>query len=189
MEDNEIITRLNNSDKKAFEYLFHKYYKPLVAYAYRMVELDDAEEIVQELFVWIWEKKEQFGINSSLNNYMFKAVYLRCLSCLQRNIVKQRRDNFFWQAQNTYAETPFESYEVQELLAKIEQALQRLPESYREAFIMQRFHGKSYKQIAQELGISAKTVDYRIQKARKILSDEMNEYFMALLLFNIFNPG
>lgn len=187
MKDTEIVSLLNHGDKKAYNSLFCEYYKPLVAYAYRMVELDDAEDIVQELFMWIWEKRERFSIVSSLNNYMFRAVYLRCLLCIQNNRNKRRKDNLYWQPQDFHAETPLEYFETKELLAKIEQALQRLPSDYREAFMMQRFHGMSYKQIAQELGVSAKTVDYRIQKARKMLSKDLDDYLVAAFLLNLCN--
>lgn len=188
MKDTELVSLLNCGDKKAYNLLFCKYYKPLVAYAYRMVELDDAEDIVQELFLWIWEKREQFIITSSFSNYVFRAVHLRCLLCIQNNKNKQRKDNLYWQPQDLYAETPLEYFETKELLEKIEQTLQRLPKNYREAFIMQRFHGMSYKEMAQELGVSVKTVDYRIQKAKKMLSKDLSDYLVAVFLLNFSNP-
>lgn len=186
-DDTELVALLNESSKKAFNDLFHKYYKPLVAYAYRLVELQDAEEIVQSLFVWIWEKRKQLQINTSLNNYMFKAVHLRCLSCIQSNQTKRRKESSYWQMQDIYAETPLDYFEVQELVTKIEDALQRLPKDYKEAIMMQRFHGKSYKEIALELGVSAKAVDYRIQKATKLLSKDLEDYFPLFLFITTYS--
>lgn len=186
-DNTELVALLNESSKKAFNDLFRKYYKPLVAYAYRLVELQDAEEIVQSLFVYIWEKRKQLQINTSLNNYMFKAVHLRCLSCIQSNQTKRRKESSYWQMQDIYTETPLDYFEVQELVTKIEDALQRLPKDYKEAFMMQRFHGKSYKEIALELGVSAKTVDYRIQKVTKLLSKDLGDYFPLFLFITTYS--
>jgi len=186
-DDTELVSLLNEGNRKAFNGLFHKYYKPLVAYAYRLVELQDAEEIVQDLFVWIWEKRKQLQISSSLNNYMFKAVHLRCLSCIQSKQMKRRKESFFWQMQDIYAETPLDYFEVQELVAKIDDALQRLPKDYKDAFMMQRFHGMSYKEIAHEFSVSTKTVDYRIQKATKLLSKDLGDYFPLFLFVTTYS--
>ena len=70
----------NTEIKKAFDTLFRRYYPMLCAYGHRFVELEDAEEIVEDSLLWIWENRETLVIESSLNSYLFKMVYRRALN-------------------------------------------------------------------------------------------------------------
>ena len=75
-------------------------------------------------------------------------------------------------------------YQLEELRENIRRAVEELPELYREAFEMNRFENRTYKEIAEELGISAKTVDYRIQQSLKILRVKLNDYLPLILFLN-----
>ncbi len=119
-------------------------------------------------------------IESSPKNYLFKAVKNRCLTLINRNELKQQIVNTLyadWQSQ--YEDPDF--YVVEELTRNIEAALSRLPESYREAFEMNRFQNMTYNEIAQKLNVSSKTVDYRIQQALKLLRVELKDYLPLLM--------
>lgn len=175
-----LLNSIKEGDKKAFDILFHKYYKPLCAYAYRWVELSDAEEIVQNLFLWIWENRETLIIKTVLSAYLFRAVYLRCLSCIEQRELKRRVETLYWQNKET--SSYIMDISMDELLGKLHEAIIRLPESYRQAFILHRFKNKSYKEIAADLNVSSKTIDYRIQQALKLLKENLKEYFPVLFL-------
>ncbi len=181
-QDNLLLIALCQSDEKAFDSLFRKYYKPLCAYAFRFVELNDAEEIVQDLLLWLWENRDTFSVKSSLSSYLFRAVYHRCLSCIEQKEVKQRVEQIFWERQSDEIPSGIDDFQILELIRKIHEAIEKLPESYRESFIMHRFKDKSYKEIATQLNISTKTVDYRIQQALKLLKEDLKDYFSILLL-------
>lgn len=75
-------------------------------------------------------------------------------------------------------------YQFEELQALLRKAIQDLPENYREAFIMHRFQHKNYKEIAELLKVSSKTIDYRIQQALKILRDKLKDYLPLFLLLS-----
>lgn len=181
-QDKELLSRLNDGDKRAFNVVFHKYYKPLSAYAYRFVELADAEEIVQDILLWLWENRASFAIQTSLSSYLFHAVYHRCLSCIEQKSVKQRVETRYWQLRTTDIPSDADAFQVDELLARIHRAIEQLPPTYREAFILHRFKDNSYKEIALQLNVSPKTVDYRIQQALKLLRADLKDYFPLLLL-------
>lgn len=180
--DDILFQSIRNGDKKAFDALFINYYPILCTYAKQYVDFEEGQEIVQDVMVWFWENREMQIIESSPKSYLFKAVKNRCLTLISRNEVKQRIVNSLHESvQHLYEDPDF--YVVEELTAKIEEALKNLPDTYREAFELNRFQNLTYNEIAQRLNISPKTVDYRIQQALKLLRRELKDYLPAVLLF------
>lgn len=179
--DNDfLLSAVQRGDQKAFDTLFRRYYPMLCAYGHRFVELEDAEEIVEDSLLWIWENRETLVIESSLNSYLFKMVYRRALNKLAHIDATQRADTrFYEEMQEMLQDTDL--YQVEELTQRIKDAIATLPESYRETFVMHRFRDMSYKEIAEILGISPKTVDYRIQQALKQLRVDLKDYLPLLL--------
>ena len=150
--DNDfLLSAVQRGDQKAFDTLFRRYYPMLCAYGHRFVELEDAEEIVEDSLLWIWENRETLVIESSLNSYLFKMVYRRALNKLAHIDATQRADTrFYEEMQEMLQDTDY--YQIEELAKRIEDAVAALPESYREAFVMHRFRDMSYKEIAETLG-------------------------------------
>lgn len=179
--DNDfLLSAVQRGDQKAFDTLFRRYYPMLCAYGHRFVELEDAEEIVEDSLLWIWENRETLVIDSSLNSYLFKIVYRRALNKLAHIDATQRADTrFYEEMQEMLQDTDY--YQIEELAKRIEDAVAALPESYREAFVMHRFRDMSYKEIAETLGVSPKTIDYRIQQALKQLRVDLKDYLPLLL--------
>ena len=182
--DNTLYASIQKGDKAAFNTLFLKYYPMLCAYGKQFVELEDAEEVVQDIMLWLWENREMQVFDTSLQQYLFRAVRNRCLTLINKNMLKQRISNVLHEEmQEVFGDPDF--YVVEELTQRIEEAISRLPESYRVAFEMNRFQNKTYQEIASELGVSAKTVDYRIQQALKILRVELKDYLPLVILVTI----
>ena len=179
--DNDfLLSAVQRGDQKAFDTLFRRYYPMLCAYGHRFVELEDAEEIVEDSLLWIWENRETLVIESSLNSYLFKMVYRRALNKLAHIDATQRADTrFYEEMQEMLQDTDY--YQIEELAKRIEDAVAALAESYREAFVMHRFRDMSYKEIAETLGVSPKTIDYRIQQALKQLRVDLKDYLPLLL--------
>ena len=179
--DNDfLLSAVKRVYQKAFDTLFRRYYPMLCAYGHRFVELEDAEEIVEDSLLWIWENRETLVIESSLNSYLFKMVYRRALNKLAHIDATQRADTrFYEEMQEMLQDTDY--YQIEELAKRIEDAVAALPESYREAFVMHRFRDMSYKEIAETLGVSPKTIDYRIQQALKQLRVDLKDYLPLLL--------
>lgn len=179
--DNDfLLSAVQRGDQKAFDTLFRRYYPMLCASGHRFVELEDAEEIVEDSLLWIWENRETLVIESSLNSYLFKMVYRRALNKLAHIDATQRADTrFYEEMQEMLQDTDY--YQIEELAKRIEDAVAALPESYREAFVMHRFRDMSYKEIAETLGVSPKTIDYRIQQALKQLRMDLKDYLPLLL--------
>ena len=179
--DNDfLLSAVQRGDQKAFDTLFRRYYPMLCAYGHRFVELEDAEEIVEDSLLWIWENRETLVIESSLNSYLFKMVYRRALNKLAHIDATQRADTrFYEEMQEMLQDTDY--YQIEELAKRIEDAVAALRESYLEAFLMHRFRDMSYKEIAETLGVSPQTIDYRIQQALKQLRVDLKDYLPLLL--------
>lgn len=181
LTDKQLYTSIQQGNKGAFDALFIRYYATLCAYARSFVSLEDAEEAVQDTMLWMWENRQTNDIQSSLHHYLFRAVKNKCFTLINRNCLRYQIENILTVEMQEVFEDP-DFYILEELTQKIEKAIRNLPESYRIAFEMNRFQNKTYQEIAAELNVSPKTVDYRIQQALKLLRIELKDYLPLLLL-------
>ena len=180
-EERFLLSAMQHGDIKAYGVLFRRYYPMLCAYATKFVELKDAEEIVQDVMLWLWENRETQTFETSLSQYLFKTVYHRAINLIVRHRSQLRADTLFYEnMQEMLQDTDF--YQLEELQRRIREAVDALPPAYREAFVMHRFDNKSYKEIAEVLQVSPKTVDYRIQQALKQLRITLKDYLPLILL-------
>jgi RNA polymerase sigma-70 factor (ECF subfamily) len=163
-------------DTDVFDLLFTKYYPILCAYARSFVSAEDAEEVVQDVMLWMWENRAFQKTETSLPQYLFRAVKNKCLTLINRELLKnQVKQRFASEMLDLFNDSDF--YVFDELTQKVEETIELLPESYRIAFELHRFHDKTYQEIATELNVSVKTVDYRIQQALKILRVQLKDFF------------
>ena len=189
-EETYLLTALSKGEQSAFNSIFRKYYPILCAYGSRLVGLEDAKEIAEETMIWLWEHRESHVIETSLGSYLLKCVYRRALNQIRRNEIKGMADtHFFNEMQEMMQDADF--YQFQELSRRIKEAVDALPESYREVFIMHRFQEKTYREIAEQLNIPTKTVDYRMQQALKQLRKDLRDYlpFLVFILTKSMFPG
>ena len=180
-EERFLLSAMQHGDLKAYGVLFRRYYPMLCAYATKFVELKDAEEIVQDVMLWLWENRKTQTFETSLSQYLFKTVYHRAINLIVRHQSQLRADTLFYEnMQEMLQDTDF--YQFEELQKKIKEAVDALPPAYREALVMHRFENKSYKEIAELLQVSPKTVDYRIQQALRQLRITLKDYLPLILL-------
>jgi RNA polymerase sigma-70 factor (ECF subfamily) len=180
------MKKIQSGDAKAFEMLFHQYYGHLCLFATKILNNDAAaEEVVQEFFVKIWEKKEQLSIETSVKNYLFRAVKNQCLNYIKHNFVKE---NYIKTKENeNQLEIDFEENYVEvDLAKKIKESIDSLPEKRREIFRLSREEGLKYREIAQKLNISIKTVEAQMGLAIKNLREKLKDYNHFLMLFCTF---
>ena len=180
VDDNSLITLLQQGDKDAYRQLFIKYYSPLCEYASQYISDDDSEELVQELMLSLWEARENLVIETSLKSYLFISTKHRCLNAIRKNQYHERIHNQRYEKRKDQFEDP-DYYFVTELTDNIHKAIENLPETYRETFTLSRFGEKTNVQIAEKLGISVKTVEYRISQALKILRIKLKDYLPLLI--------
>lgn len=167
----------------AFEQLFRKHYPVLCGYATKYVwDPDQAEEIVQDLFYNIWQKKNNLNIDISIEAYLFRAVRNSCLNYLKHQRIRQQHaDNVKSDSLSgqVSSDNPVETLELQ---VKIDEAVEALPPERQKIFRLSRYEGLKYKEIADQLGLSVKTVEAQMGKALKTLRENLSEYLVVLLL-------
>lgn len=165
-------------DSSSFEELFRSYFTPLMMFARKiLVDEDDAREVVHKVFIALWEKREKVDLTTSLKSYLFTSVHNRSLNVL-RDRKKFSDEELPDLAGDWDVSTQIESMELEE---KIREAIQSLPEKCRQVFELNRFEGLKYSEIAQQLGISVKTVENQMSKALKILREKLAHYMTLLL--------
>lgn len=159
----------------AFEVLFERYYVVLCAYGRQYVDGDVAENVVQDVMMWVWENRRSLTRDMNLRGYLYRAVKNRCMSHIDHLAVKSKA---FGTIRNNMADKfdDVDTYAVEELKRNIESALVDMPRTYREAFELNRFQRKTYDEIAEGLSISPKTVAYRIQQAVGFLRKRLKDY-------------
>ena len=140
--DKQLYISMQQGNKKAFDTLFIKYYAMLCAFARSFVSLEDAEEVVQDTMLQIWENRKTNHIDSSVHHYLFKAVKNKCYTLMTRNSLRFQIENILTPDIQELFEDP-DFYIIEELTQKIEKAILNLPESYRVAFEMHRFQNKT----------------------------------------------
>ena len=170
-------------DKQLLEQLFRELFIPLCNFAKGFVmDGDAAKEIVKDVFINLWNKKETIEQEKSVKAYLFQSVRNRSLNYIRDH--KKFRSHYL--DLEIELEIPTEEYDFlvgEETQRKIETAIQKLPEKCREVFELNRFEEMKYNDIAAKLGISVKTVEVHMSKALKILREELKDLLVLLLLF------
>lgn len=180
-EDTYLLIALRRGELMAFDSIFKKYYPILCAYGNRFVEYEEAKEIAGDAILWLWEHRETLQIETSLGRYLLKSVYRRSLNCIKQKQLKNHADTMYYEEMEKLIQD-VEAYQFQELSKRVKEAIDTLPASYREAFVMHRFTKKSYKEIAESSEVSIKTIAYRIQQATKLLRKELADLLTVLVV-------
>ncbi len=173
-----LINRLLEGDALAFSIIFSAYYKDLVMFAMKFTrELADAEDIVQEIFVKLWEDHEVIHIHSSLKSYLLKSVQNKSINWLKhKKIISIYSSNA--RERSTLFENSTDNYLLQsELQEQIDKALAKLPGKMSEAFRMNRYKGMKYKEISKVMNVSERTIEVYIGKALASLRNYLKDYF------------
>lgn len=165
-----------------FEQVFKSHFKALHAYACTILKDESqAEELVQHVFFKLWEKKEQVNITQSVQAYLYRSVYNECLNYLKHQKVKKAHQSHTLYTSGSASEPVSKGLVAKELQQKINEALKQLPEQCRTIFQMSRFEELKYREIAEKLNLSIKTVENQMGKALKIMRMQLVEYLPALL--------
>lgn len=184
------IQLLKAGDNKAFERIFKQYFKSLHSYALMFLKDEAlAEEAVQNVFVRIWEKKDQLNVLGSLKAYLYRAVHNESLNYLKHQKVRADYQLHYSNTMEEAQEQTEGKVIASELEKQILSALNDLPQQCRLIFQMSRFEQLKYQEIADQLGLSIKTVENQMGKALKIMRLKLTEFLplILLILFDLFN--
>ena len=184
LENETINTLLAQRDETAFEQVFKTHFKRLHAYAFTILRDEvEAEEMVQQVFFKLWERNENLSLSGPVSAYLYRAVHNESLNYLKHQKVRSNHQLHIAYSMKHEAEHPAKKIMAGELEKKIHSALNDLPEQCRTIFQMSRFDEMKYREIADKLGISVKTVENQMGKALKLLREKLVDFLVFILLF------
>lgn len=183
LDEGSLIPLLVKRNEKAFEQVLKAHFKNLHAYAVTILKDDAAaEEMVQNIFFKLWERPENLSITGSVAAYLYRAVYNESLNHLKHIKVRQKHQSYVLYQMKNETESAAKKISLKELESRLHKALQELPEQCRTIFQLSRFEELKYREIADRLNISSKTVENQMGKALKILRMKLID-FLPLTIF------
>lgn len=171
----DLVRRISEGDKEAFETLFYKYYARLCVFSNTYVRsIDTSRDVVQDVYIKIWDNRENFHITQSLKAYLYQAVRNQSLNYLEKNSQKLRLQDDLTKLREIESAEHETELNTEELSEKIWKLVDQLPERRRTIFILYRKHGLSYKEIGEVMDISRKTVENQMGRSLKFIREQLD---------------
>ncbi|MCH7512785.1 MAG: RNA polymerase sigma-70 factor [Bacteroidetes bacterium] len=179
----ESVNKNNIQDITWFEDLFRTHFAPLCQFAMNFTgsDLDDAKEIVHDVFIKVWEKMDSLPPDVNYKSYLYKSVNNRGLNFIRDRKKLVQLDQI---SEEKYSSSLAEM-EEKELERAIELAIHSLPDKCREVFELSRYEGLTYKSIAEKMAVSVKTVEAQMSKALRLLREHLAEFLSLIILYLI----
>ncbi len=179
---------LRAGNEKIFQDIFNAYYEPLCRFSLNRVEnQEEAEELVQDVFVKLWIKREELLIQQSLKAYLYRMVQNRIINRSEHHKIRKNHQQHVLSSQheNSVSENDFHEEELNNLAAM---AVESMPEKRRQVYELSRKKGLKYSEIAEKMGISVKTVEVHLGKALDHMRVYLKDYLVVLvyLFYNRF---
>ncbi|NLU38413.1 MAG: RNA polymerase sigma-70 factor [Bacteroidales bacterium] len=182
LSDKHIVDCIQHGDEQVFELFFRNYYERLCNYANTILnDMDEAEEMVQNAFLTIWERRESFEVHTSLKSYLYRAVYNSSLNSLKHKKVQQKHEQYYKQNTAPDYESATSELMENELQQLAQKAIEQLPPQCKMVFTLSRVEQLTYAEIAEQMNISAKTVENHMVRALRFLREKLKDYLPLLI--------
>jgi RNA polymerase sigma-70 factor, ECF subfamily len=187
----KILADLKKGKKKAFRKVFTTYYPRLEKYAFYLIaNSQEAEDLVQDIFLHVWENRQAIKTDSSFDSYLFTLVRNRCLNVLKKKLVEKK---YIDKIQITTEELYNISFGMDEdflsteklLFEELEKIIEEMPKRCRSAFCLKWKEGKKIREIAEIMGISATMVDKHLAKGMEIVRQKMTSEMLLFFYFTV----
>lgn len=183
--EDEIVLqqRLSRGDETAFQETFEIYFKVLVLFATKFsLDKETAEDLVQDVFVKLYEQKDKLQFHSSLKAFLYQSVRNKCIDLIRSTKTREKHHVEIKAGTDVEGLNSEELMLQSELEEKIYHSIKQLPDQCQLIFKMNRFEGKKNQEIADELNISKRTVETQISKALKILREDIYPYLKTIII-------
>lgn len=178
VDERELLARVRVGDERAFDAIFREHYPPLVRCAEAMLHRRDvAEEIVQEVMLALWQRRDSLVVEDSLRAYLFRATRNRALNHIRHLAIERKAEPELSAVEPAHA-AGTDGLLGEEMETALRRAVRALPPRCREVFELSRVSGLRYAEIAVTLGISVKTVEAQMGKALRVLREEMADWLL-----------
>lgn len=180
-ENTDLLRDLKDGKEDAYRKVFFEYFEALTHFAHKYLkDWDSSRDVVQEVFSLLFEKRDQLDITTSLKSYLYRAVSNRSINSIKSQKIHAEHHEVIKSRGNEFAED--HSIELNELELQIHKVINTLPEQCRHIFKLSRFEHKTNDEIANELGISKRTVETQISKALKTLRNSLKIIILQFFL-------
>lgn len=164
---------IKKGDHQVYKQLFYQMYDDLVKYTYRITRNETAsEEIIQDIFLYVWDKREKIEIHGSLASYLYQAAKNRSINWLKNELPKMQATIEVSEVE-MFSDSDDTVLDEETIKLHVEQAIDQLPEKCREIFVLSRYAGLTYKEIAMEMDLSVKTIENQMNIAFKKLRESL----------------
>jgi len=184
----DLLSSLKDGDHSAMEYLYQTYWEVVLDAAYKRVRDEEiAQDITQEIFISVWENREQLHINSSFEAWLKGAVKYKVINYFKSSIVKEKYQEDLVQLMGNQAESSSAESMImlKELNRQLDHAMLELPEKMRVIFAMSRRQQKSAKEISDELNLSVQTVKNQLSAALKLIRKKLSYTLILVILIGL----
>ena len=192
MLDISLLYELKKGSREAFNSIFRYYYPRVMAYVASMVEQEAAEDIVQDVFLYIWENREKLYVSEGFDSYLFQSAYTRCLDYFKKNLSFEKyHSHAYEQYMNDYQNllkgdtSVIEELSVKDFYHRLYELLEYLPAQRREVFILTYIKGLTAKEVAEQKKMPQRTVESHLYLALRFLKKYMSkkDYYMLCVFF------
>lgn len=178
-KDKLLISLLKGGNSFAFEKLYYKYSKKLYNFSYNICKnQEDAEGVVQYVFMKVWETRSEINTDLSFKGYIFRIAKNNLLNYLKKKVNEKAYLNYLMTVPEEGDITAKENIEYLELDFKIESLIKNIPERRREIFLLSRKDGLTYREISEKLNISVNTVNTQISKSLEYIRDSLDNNYL-----------
>jgi RNA polymerase sigma-70 factor (ECF subfamily) len=187
----ELTSRLKNGDIVAFDQIYELYSHKLFSFVHRLLKSEaEATDIVQEVFLKIWESREKLSEYKLLNSFIFTIAYHRSVDLIRKRINDQKYFEYLKESA-VFADNQsiIDDIEYNELKTKAGKLIDKLPERQKQVYLLHKEKGLTYPEIAKQMGISKNTVENHMVKALKYLHINMDNVFCLGLFSVLFESG
>ena len=185
----ELLTRLKNGDILAFDQIYEMYSHKLFSFVFKILKNEaEVDDIVQEVFVKIWESRDKLKDYKLLNAYIFTIAYNNSIDLIRKRISNNKYLELLkYSASINFTPTIISQIEFNELSSKVEKLIAQIPDRQKQVYLLHREEGMTYPQIAEQMGISQNTVENHMAKALKYLRQNVgNSLLINMLFVNLF---
>ncbi len=188
--EKRVLEELKHGSKKAFEYVFKTYYVSLCRYAEEILrDRQQAEDVVMNLFVIIWDERKKINITTSIRSYLYRSTYNACLNVFRKKKSENKYRDFFihhvdFSKTHDYGSSSYPLSDIieKELDVEIEKIIDDLPPQCKKIFLLSRVDNLSHQEIADKLNISVNTVKSQVMNALKRIQAALREIMSFLIL-------
>ena len=182
-DDQRLLSALNEGSDKAFRILFNRHWHKVYEAAHRKINSKEiAEEIAQDIFTSLWDKRGTLAIND-FTHYLMAAVKYKSIDFIRHKIKRQEYWGYYKAFIPTVDNATEKMVEFDDLMGTLEEGMKKIPEKSKKIFYLHKLEGKSVKEISARFHLSEKAIEYHLTRSLKEMKLHLKDFIAAVLLF------